>query len=77
MLCGVTATQGSNPCATAFRLVAPTDVGATSFYWAGSSELGARNLGPSGFCENFSILLDWVDVGPFRLLSVGLSSRPG
>lgn len=31
MLCGVTATQGSNPCATAFRLVAPTDVGATSF----------------------------------------------
>ena len=32
MLCGVTATQGSNPCATAFRLVAPTDVGATSFF---------------------------------------------
>ena len=32
MLCGVTATQGSNPCATAFRLVAPTDVGATDVY---------------------------------------------
>ena len=45
MLCGVTATQGSNPCATAFRLVAPTDVGATSFFVRQvSSTLGGAGL---------------------------------
>ena len=45
MLCGVTATQGSNPCATAFRLVAPTDVGATSFFSRQlSSMLGGLGL---------------------------------
>ena len=49
MLCGVTATQGSNPCATAFRLVAPTDVGATSFLFGSlDSVLGARDLGVIG-----------------------------
>ena len=65
MLCGVTATQGSNPCATALRLVAPTDVGATSFF---SRQLSSM-LGGAGLIWDL-----WVSANIIGFLRVGATS---
>ena len=68
MLCGVTATQGSNPCATAFRLVAPTDVGATSFLLDRLVRCGVELAysGTFGLLRKLFDSLGGVYVDPFR-----------
>ena len=67
MLCGVTATQGSNPCATALRLVAPTDVGATSFFVGQvSSGLGGMGLDWDLWASAKIIRFSWVGLRSIR-----------